>query len=77
MTSSLSEEAQQLLDGPNIAAHGCAWVTRPWASSRKPVGLFIQALAATTKKAPAAPETIIGSALSMCARGDMRFQPKR
>ena len=65
------------VDGPNIAAHGWASTTCPSASSRKPVGLFIQAFAATTKKAPAAPEMIIGSALSMCARGDRRFQPNR
>jgi hypothetical protein len=65
------------VDGPNIAAHGWASTTRPSSSSRKPVGLFIQALAATTKKAPAAPDTIIGSALSMCARGERRFQPNR
>jgi hypothetical protein len=39
--------------------------------------LFIQAFAATTKKAPAAPEMIIGRALSMCALGERRFQPNR
>ena len=39
--------------------------------------MFIHALAATTKKAPAMPETAIGSALSMCARGERRFQPNR
>jgi len=65
------------VEGPNIAAHGWASTTRPSASMRKPVGLFIQAFAATTKKAPAAPEMIIGSALSMCALGESRFQPNR
>jgi hypothetical protein len=39
--------------------------------------LFIQAFAETTKNAPATPETIIGTALSMWARGDMRSHPKR
>jgi len=65
------------VDGPNIAAHGCASTTSPCASSRKPVGLFIHALAATTKNAPAMPDTIIGTALSTWARGESRSQPKR
>ncbi len=40
------------VDALNIAAQGCASTPRPSSSGRKPVGLFIQALAATTKKAP-------------------------
>ena len=64
------------VDGPNIAPTGSASTTRPF-SIRKPVGLFIHAFAAITKNAPATPETMIGSALSMCARGDIRSQPKR
>jgi hypothetical protein len=65
------------VDGPNIAAHGRASTTFPRASSRNPVGLFIQALAEITKKAPAIPAATMGSALSMCALGDRRFHPNR
>jgi hypothetical protein len=65
------------VDGPNIAPTGSASTTRPAASREKPVGLFIQAFAAMTKNAPATPDTTMGRALSMCARGDMRSQPNR
>ena len=65
------------VDGPNMAPTGSVLITRPSASRSKPVGLFIQAFAAITKKAPAAPEMIIGKAVSMCARGDIRSQPNR
>ena len=64
------------VDGPNIARTGSASTTRPF-TIRKPVGLFIQAFAAITKNAPATPDTTIGNALSMWARGDIRSQPKR
>ena len=65
------------VDGPNIAPTGSVLITFPDGSRSKPVGLFIQAFAAMTKNAPAAPEMIIGTALSMCARGDIRSQPNR
>jgi hypothetical protein len=64
------------VDGLNIAATGWAATTCPF-SSRNPVGVFIQAFAATTKNAPAMPDSRIGTPESMCARGDKRSQPNR
>ncbi len=42
---------------------------------RKPDGWFIHALTAMTIHEPLKPVKTIGSALSMCARGDRRSQP--
>jgi hypothetical protein len=62
--------------GLNIAAHGSTLVTLPSTRS-KPRGWFIQALAATTKKAPATPEITIGTPQSRCRRGGSRSQAYR
>jgi hypothetical protein len=64
------------VDGLNIAPTGSASTICPF-TMRKPRGVFIQPLAATTKNAPAIPEMIIGTADSMCARGDIRSHPYR
>src|SRR5207302_11457030 len=60
--------------GLKIACSGCTSVTRP-PTRRKPLGLFIQALAVTTNHADAAPLTVSGTAHTQCARGDSRSQP--
>ena len=64
------------MEGLNIASHGRGSTSVP---SRRvnPSGVFIQAFAATTKNAPADPERIIGTAVSMCALADSRSHPKR
>jgi hypothetical protein len=62
--------------GLNMAAHGSTLVTRPLTRS-KPLGWFIQALAATTENAPATPAITIGTAVSMCAFGGSRSRSYR
>lgn len=59
--------------GVNIAAHGSGSTTRP-PTSRNPWGVFIQALAATTKNADATPATTIGNPEARCTRGGNRSQ---
>ncbi len=58
----------------NSALSGSMSSTRP-PTRRKPVGLFIQALTATTMNEPVSPVMMIGMPHSRCRRGDMRPQP--
>jgi hypothetical protein len=60
----------------NIADHGRTLTSRPWRSV-KPCGLFIHALAQTTKNAESTPATKIGTPAIRCARGESRSQPYR
>ncbi len=55
---------------------GSTSVTFPLPSRVKPCGWFIQALTATTEKAPPIPEITIGTPVQKCAHPDRRFQPK-
>ena len=50
-------------------------ITSPLEFSVKPPGAFIQALAATTEKAPPIPVTNIGTPDQKCAQPESRFQP--
>ncbi len=59
----------------NMAFHGRIAVGNPSAPSVKPVGPFIQALAATTKNAEATPATAIGTPVHQCTRGGSRSHP--
>jgi hypothetical protein len=58
----------------NIARHGRTSVTLP-STSRKPVGMFIQALTETTQNVPNTPAAIIGARHHRCTRGGSRSQP--
>ena len=60
-----------------MASHGWTSVTIPSGPSAKPVGPFIQALAATTKNAEAMPATAIGTPVQQWTRGGSRSQPYR
>ena len=59
-----------------MAAIGSTFTGRPFNIS-KPRGVFIQALAMTTKTAEAAPLTATITPAKTCARAEMRFQPYR
>ena len=58
----------------NMAATGSTSTTSP-STTRKPAGLFIQALAEMTKMAEAVPLMATGKAVSQWARGERRSQP--
>ena len=51
-------------------------VTLPAESIVKPPGWFIQALTATTEKAPPIPQIAIGTPVQKCAQPPRRFHPK-
>ncbi len=63
--------------GFNIAASGSTSITLPAASIVKPVGVFIQAFAVTTKRPDRMPITNTRMPDARCTRGDSRFQPYR
>lgn len=58
----------------NMAAQGDTLTNLP-SCSVKPWGLFIHALAHTTKKADSTPDTTIGTPDNKCARGESPSQP--
>ena len=61
--------------GLSMAAQGSGSTTFPAASSRNPVGWFIQALAVTTNQAEATPATTTGTPVRRWARGESRSHP--
>ncbi|MCL2585871.1 MAG: hypothetical protein FWE35_25845 [Streptosporangiales bacterium] len=58
----------------NRAFHGCTSAARP-STSVNPVGWFIHALTAITKKDPATPATAMGMPHRKWIRGDSLSQP--
>lgn len=58
----------------NSAFHGCTSAARPL-TSVNPVGWFIHALTAMTKKDPATPATATGMPQRKWTRGDSLSQP--
>jgi hypothetical protein len=58
----------------NRARHGCTFAACPF-TRVNPVGWFIHALTAMTKKDPATPAIATGMPHRKCSRGDSRSQP--
>ncbi len=58
-----------------ITSHGSTSTTLPLASSVKPWGSFIQALAATTETLPKIPVITTGTPVQKWAHGDSRRHP--
>ena len=63
--------------GLNMAAIGSMSVIAPFASSVKPAGVFIHALAEMMKNVDRKPPSTSGMPQRKCARGVRRFQPYR
>ncbi len=62
--------------GLRSASTGSTSVRLPSLATLKPPGVFIQALTATTERAPPSPDNTTGTPVQKCTHGFRRFQPK-